>query len=244
VVAIQQLTPLSVPPVIHQASDMVAKASMKFVAELVALLVISGTMITSATTAISEVSEFRATTRTYTELDDHAEACVAEFGVGSRKADWDTDLGQLTDVDIDALISQTGIELNGQSHWVLKGGQDRQYFFQRLDGDPPSSWVPWVVHDAHGAISLGSWYGIMRTSAISYPVLCVEPGSLHAGLLKLSAEDGASGGVFTTTQTTTGRAWSGGPARRVEEVLSSGASKIAGMCAPMVALLVSQVVLS
>lgn len=104
-------------------------------------------------------------------------------------------MGELTDLDIDVLISQTGIELNGQSHWVLKGGQDKQYFFQRLDGNPPSSWVPWEVHDVHGAISLSSWYGIMRTSAIFYPVLCVEPGNLHSRLLKLSAEDGSGDGL-------------------------------------------------
>jgi len=196
-------------------------------------MITSATELSTTTTANSKVSEFMVTTQAYTELDDHSAACVAEFGAGTRKADWDTDLGDLTDLDIDALIRQMGVEPNGQSHWVFNGVQDQQYFVQRLDGNPPTHWVPWVVHDVHGDISLGSWYGIIRTSAISLPVLCVEPG-----------KDGAASDAFTTTQATMDDASRSGPARRVDEVLSSGAATIASMCAPVVALLVSQVVLN
>mmetsp|Transcript_109780 Transcript_109780/g.328219 ORF Transcript_109780/g.328219 Transcript_109780/m.328219 type:complete len:420 (+) Transcript_109780:77-1336(+) len=120
----------------------------------------------------ADVQSFSLTDGMYTDLDEHASACTGEFGLGARVADWDTDLGPLSRSEVDSLMDRLNISttFNQKNYFVQEAGRQhyggkRAYFFERHDGKPPGNWL---VHDQHGSITLGSWFGI------SGPVLCVR----------------------------------------------------------------------
>mmetsp|Transcript_63544 Transcript_63544/g.200752 ORF Transcript_63544/g.200752 Transcript_63544/m.200752 type:complete len:434 (+) Transcript_63544:77-1378(+) len=120
----------------------------------------------------ADVQSFSLTDGMYTDLDEHASACTGEFGLGARVADWDMDLGPLSPSEVDSLMDRLNISttFNQKNYFVQEAGRQhyggkRAYFFERHDGKPPGNWL---VHDQHGSITLGSWFGI------SGPVLCVR----------------------------------------------------------------------
>lgn len=109
----------------------------------------------------------------------HAEACSLEYGPSYRTADWaynllDLDVGQLTEMcqtlEIPATFNARYyfVTNEGKTFW---DGSQRAFFFERHDGHPPSNWL---VHDTHGAITLGSW------TEIAGPVLCARKESVAA----------------------------------------------------------------
>jgi hypothetical protein len=115
--------------------------------------------------------EFRLTQHLYTDTD-HGHACSLGFGDAFAIADWDRDMSDLGAVSITDMCNALGIKksFNENNIFVTRGGETyaddshRAFFFERHDGHPPGNWL---VHDQHGAITLGSWYGIEG------PVLCV-----------------------------------------------------------------------
>jgi len=165
----------------------------------------------------AEVHSLNLTSGTYTDADDHAEACRGEFGQGSRVADWDMDLAVLKESEIDSLMHKLHINttLNTNNYFVTQAGRQywigpRAYFFHTVNPSPPGGWDSW--RGKHGNITLRSWF------AVSGPVLCAT-GLAHpdAGVRAPGAPCGRisakrvfdvqwSGDQSRTTQTVSGLA--------------------------------------
>jgi len=119
----------------------------------------------------TDTSKFQLTQQNYTDKN-HLHACSAEFGSEYTMADWMGDIRTLSKDQVRSMCDTLQIRktFNAGNFFVSSEGRnfygsERAYFFERHDGHPPGNWL---VHDMHGAVTLGSWFGIRG------PVLCVK----------------------------------------------------------------------
>jgi len=158
----------------------------------------------------AQIKDFALTSGIYKDTDSFGAACEGEFGEGSRVADFDTDLGGLTEKEIETLMDKLHIEtsFNENNYFVVEEGHQyfggaRAYFFEKHDGTPPGNWL---VHAQHGSIDLGSWFGI------SGQVLCVR--NLAGGSAEKEADASVCGMI--SAKRVFDVQWSGNPSETVQ----------------------------
>lgn len=154
---------------------------------------------------------FQLTQHTY-KARKHGDACTWEFGSEWATADWDRDLLPLNTTDIESLCDRLGIRTTfNQTHiFVTRGGRDywlgrRAYFFERHDGTPPGNWL---VHDIHGDITLGSWFGFRAPALCRLVAPAAAPAPVTPAVIDVCGEISArrvfdvqwSGDMSRTTQ--------------------------------------------
>jgi hypothetical protein len=119
-------------------------------------------------TSYNNYSNFKITSKSYSEKNDLDSAVLTDYGEEYRMADWQ-DLLKI--ISIAEFSDEVGIK-NGNHYYIKYNGErfysdTRQYFISRYDGNLPSGYL---AHDQidNNFLCLGSWYDE------NFPVLIVK----------------------------------------------------------------------
>jgi len=129
------------------------------------------------------MDSFVISSKTYPETSDLLNACITEFGTGTRLADWD-EIKTLFAANYQEFFNRIGLNIGrGEDRYGVYVTRNstrfngaRHYFIERHEGIVPAGWL---VHDSidNNFVSLGSFY------SLNLRVLCVIGGSSIAQTL-------------------------------------------------------------